>query len=73
MDTCVRNLARFTSLGLGPAIVCATRNPAEMLGGEWARRKGNLRPGADADLVLLDRDSGAVLKTWIMGKLVYSK
>jgi N-acetylglucosamine-6-phosphate deacetylase len=73
MDTCVRNLAKFTSLDLGPAIVCATRNPAEMLGGEWARRKGNLRPGADADLVLLDRSTGVVLRTWIMGQVVYSR
>ena len=34
-------------------------------------RKGTLRPGADADLVVLDRD-GYVLGTYVKGKKVWS-
>lgn len=33
-------------------------------------KKGTLRPGADADLVVLSRQ-GAVLSTWIKGKQAY--
>jgi imidazolonepropionase-like amidohydrolase len=34
-------------------------------------RKGTLRPGADADLVVLDRD-GYVLSTYVKGRKVWS-
>lgn len=73
MEACVQNLAKFSGSGLGPAILCATKHPAEMLGGEIAQKKGNLRPGSDADLVLLDRDKGTVLRTWILGREVYCR
>ena len=33
-------------------------------------KKGTLRPGADADLVVLDRQ-GNVLSTWVKGKEVW--
>ena len=49
-----RALRHMVALGipLGEALPMLTANPARLLGLE--RRKGNLIPGADADLVLLD-------------------
>lgn len=35
-------------------------------------KKGTLRPGADADLVVLDR-KGNVLSTWVKGKEAWRK
>lgn len=70
LDKCVRNFSRFTGCSLGEAIKCATYNPAKCLGIE--NRKGTLRPGADADFVVLDR-KGNVLNTWVKGKKVWSK
>ncbi|KAI0039383.1 carbohydrate esterase family 9 protein [Auriscalpium vulgare] len=70
LDTCVRNFSSFTGCSLGEAIKCATLNPAKCLGIE--NRKGTLRPGADADLVVLDR-KGNVLSTWVSGKEVWKK
>ncbi|KAJ7169061.1 carbohydrate esterase family 9 protein [Mycena crocata] len=68
LDKCVRNFSRFTGCSLGEAIKCATFNPAKCLGIE--NRKGTLRPGADADLVVLDRQ-GNVVSTWVKGKQVW--
>ena len=70
LDKCVRNFSRFTGCSLGEAIRCATYNPAKCLGIE--SRKGTLRPGADADLVVLDR-RGKVLSTWVRGREVWTK
>ncbi|KZP27636.1 carbohydrate esterase family 9 protein [Athelia psychrophila] len=70
MDKCVRNFARFTGCTLGEAIKCATFNPAKCLGIE--SRKGSLRAGADADLVVLD-SAGTVLSTWVKGREVWTK
>lgn len=70
LDSCVRNFSRFTGCSLGEAIKCVTFNPARCLGIE--DRKGTLRAGADADLVVLDR-SGNVLSTWVRGKEVWKK
>ncbi|KAJ7502987.1 carbohydrate esterase family 9 protein [Mycena galericulata] len=68
LDKCVRNFSRFTGCSLGEAIKCATFNPAKCLGIE--NRKGTLRPGADADMVVLDRQ-GNVVSTWVKGKQVW--
>ncbi|KII95644.1 carbohydrate esterase family 9 protein [Plicaturopsis crispa FD-325 SS-3] len=65
LDKCVRNFSRFTGCSLGEAIKCATYNPAKCLGLE--DRKGTLRAGADADLVVLSRE-GKVLSTWVRGR-----
>jgi len=67
---CVRSFSRFTGCSLGEAIKCVTFNPMRCLGVE--NRKGTLRPGADADLVILNR-SGNVLSTWVRGKEVWQK
>ncbi|KAF8507798.1 Metallo-dependent hydrolase [Hysterangium stoloniferum] len=69
LDTCVRNFVEFTGCTLGEAIKCATYNPAVCL--NIANRKGTLRAGADADLVVLD-PAGNVKATWVAGKKVWS-
>jgi N-acetylglucosamine-6-phosphate deacetylase len=48
----VRNAMRFTGARLEEVIAMATRNPARVIGMEG--RLGSLRPGAAADLVVLD-------------------
>lgn len=70
LDKCVRNFSRFTGCSLGEAIKCATFNPAKCLGME--NKKGTLRPGADADLVVLDR-KGYVQSTWVRGREVWKR
>jgi N-acetylglucosamine-6-phosphate deacetylase len=70
MDKCVRNFSRFTGCSLGEAIRCATYNPAKCLGIEG--KKGTLREGAHADLVVLDR-LGTVVSTWVRGREVWRK
>ncbi|KAF9055223.1 Metallo-dependent hydrolase [Hymenopellis radicata] len=65
LDKCVRNFTKFTGCTLGEAIKCATVNPAKCLGIE--NKKGTLRAGADADLVVLDKQ-GFVLRTWVKGQ-----
>ncbi|KAL7419287.1 N-acetyl-glucosamine-6-phosphate deacetylase [Cryptotrichosporon argae] len=67
---CVANLASYASITLPEALVCATANPAHMLGPAVAARKGRLEPGFDADLVVLDWQ-GRVVSTWVMGDEVY--
>jgi N-acetylglucosamine-6-phosphate deacetylase len=70
LDKCVRNFAAFTGASLGDSIRCATYNPAKCLGLEAT--KGTLRAGADADLVVFDKD-GNVLQTWVAGVLAWTK
>jgi N-acetylglucosamine-6-phosphate deacetylase len=53
-DRAVRNMAAFTGASLREAVTMATWNPARLLGVE--NRKGCLRPGADADVVVLEPD-----------------
>ena len=52
------------------AINSCTKNPAEMLG--FADRKGKLKVGYDADLVVISPDY-EVLTTFARGKEVYKK
>ncbi|OCB85878.1 Metallo-dependent hydrolase [Sanghuangporus baumii] len=69
LDTCVRNFVRFTGATLGEALKCATYNPAKCLNIET--KKGTLRPGADADLVVLNKE-GQVLSTWVSARVDYT-
>lgn len=68
LDVAVANLVRFTGMTLAEAIRHVSINPARKLGLE--QRKGSIRPGKDADLVLLS-DQSEVLATWVEGELVY--
>jgi N-acetylglucosamine-6-phosphate deacetylase len=52
LNVAVRNVQRFAHLTPNQALAMATRVPAEAL--DLAGRKGVLRPGADADVVLVD-------------------
>ena len=54
LNAAVRNVQRAGQLTPNQALAMATRVPAEALG--LAGRKGVLRPGADADLVLVDAE-----------------
>ncbi|KAH7107077.1 Metallo-dependent hydrolase [Auriculariales sp. MPI-PUGE-AT-0066] len=69
LGACIRNFALFTGATLAETIVCATLHPARCLGIE--NRKGTLRPGADADLAVFDRD-GFVRATWARGRQVWA-
>jgi N-acetylglucosamine-6-phosphate deacetylase len=56
LSQAVRNLAAWTGRPLEAILPFATANPACLIG--LASRKGRLSPGADADIVLLDRKLG---------------
>jgi N-acetylglucosamine-6-phosphate deacetylase len=66
MDRAVRNAMDFAGWDLLRAVRIATANPARVAG---AQNKGVLKPGADADFVMLSA-SGEVRATVIKGKLV---
>ena len=68
MDAGVRNLVQLAGASWANAIRMATLTPATIAG--VADRKGQLTPGADADLVVLD-DAGHVRQTWRGGQCVY--
>lgn len=54
-DCAIRNMVAMAGVSLQDAVRMASYNPARLLGLE--QRKGWLRPGADADLVLLNPDA----------------
>lgn len=60
-------LERPFGADLSAIVSTATLQPAQLLGLE---NKGAIRPGADADLVLMD-ERFKVRKTWVAGKLVH--
>ncbi len=70
LNRALRNVVEFTGIPLFQALALITANPARLLG--IADRKGDLRPGLDADLVLLDRHC-RVQRTIIAGKTVYKR
>jgi N-acetylglucosamine-6-phosphate deacetylase len=57
-DRAVQNMLRFAGVTLREAVLMATYVPAQLAG--VAGRKGSLRPGADADLVVLNPDGTVV-------------
>lgn len=68
MDAAVRNLRAFAGVDRIEAVRAATATPARILGIE--RERGTLRPGARADLVVLDAD-GRTVATLVAGRLVH--
>lgn len=70
MDKAVRNAVRLLNVSLPQAVKMASTNPARVLGLEG--RKGYIKPGWDADMVLLD-SSLEVMKCWVMGKMCFSR
>lgn len=71
LSDCVQNLAKYADIPLHESAKCASANPAKMLRIEG--KKGFLKPGADADLVVLDRTTGEVKQTWVAGQLVWTR
>ena len=70
MDTCIRNLKKFTGCSTSDVLATATLHPAQVL--KCEKDIGSLRVGSYADLVLLDDDLN-VVKTFVNGILVYDK
>ncbi|SPO23220.1 related to N-acetylglucosamine-6-phosphate deacetylase [Ustilago trichophora] len=71
ISDCVTNLARYANIPIHTAAYCASSNPAKMLGLENV--KGFLTAGCDADLVRLDKSTGQVKETWVLGRKVWEK
>ncbi len=67
LDRAVRNMRDFVNLPVEEAIRMATWNPARLMGVD--DRKGRLRTGCDADLVILDDDL-QVRQVWTRGRPV---
>lgn len=65
----VRNAEAFGAMTQLEAVAAATLRPAALLGLE--RERGTLRPGARADLVVLDA-AGGVAETWLAGERAYT-
>ena len=67
MDRAVRNAMQLMGAPLQDAVRMASETPAEIL---TMPRKGTIRSGADADLVVLGTDH-AVEETIVAGETVY--
>lgn len=70
LDQAIKNMIKFTGMSLNEVIPMATLVPAEAMG--WSERRGVLKPGADADVTILNDDL-IVEKTFVLGKEVFSK
>lgn len=67
MDRAVVNTIEFTGCTLADAVVAASTNPADVI---VATDRGHLRPGAVADVVLLEPD-GSVAITVCRGRIAH--
>lgn len=70
MDKCVRHFITATHCSTAEALAAASLHPAQVLGID--DRKGTLKHGSDADMVLLNKDLH-VEATCIGGKIVWSQ
>jgi len=69
LDQALRNIIFYSNLPLEEAVRLVSANPATVLGREDL---GTLRPGSQADVVVLDKDLG-VQTTIRAGRIVYDK
>lgn len=69
IDTSIRNLVEWADISLADALKTVTTNPAKSIGLQY--RKGTLRPGADADITILDRNVN-IVKVYKLGRLAYN-
>jgi N-acetylglucosamine-6-phosphate deacetylase len=65
----VYNFSRAASVTLREAVQAASLTPARVLG---LTHKGRIAPGADADLVVLDRE-GNVILTLVRGEVAFRR
>ena len=70
LDRALRNMIKFTGMSLSEVLPMATSVPAEAMG--WGGQLGVLKPGADADVIMLNDDL-IVEKVFVLGKEVFSK
>ncbi len=70
MSKAVKNMIRLVGVSLQDAIRMATLNPAMAIGIE--AQKGDLKPGMDGDIVILDENLDVVF-TIARGEVIYSK
>ena len=70
MNRAVGNAVRFGVADLPLAVRMATANPARIIG--RGDRKGQIKEGYDADLVLLD-DAFDPIRTWVGGECVFER
>ncbi|HEY6042238.1 MAG TPA: amidohydrolase family protein, partial [Anaerolineae bacterium] len=70
LNRAVINARDFAGLAFGDALKMATENPARLLELE---AKGMLSIGADADVVMMDEQTGDVKMTMVTGKQVFVK
>lgn len=70
LDKAIKNMMKFASLPLNDVLPMATSVPAEAMG--WQDQRGVLKPGADADAIVLNENL-KVEKTFILGNEVYYK
>jgi len=68
LDQAVRNAIEWLSIDLPLAVRMASTNPAKVLGLD--DRKGQIKQGCDADMVLLD-DKLNVAQTWVGGNCCF--
>jgi N-acetylglucosamine-6-phosphate deacetylase len=68
LDRALHNAVSFGALTRLEAVAAVTLRPARVLGIE--RERGTLRPGARADLALLDAEN-RVVETWLAGRRAY--
>jgi len=69
MNEALKNMCKHTSMSLPQAVYAVTEAPAEKLG---LRKKGCLREGYDADMVLFDEDF-SIITTFVAGKVAYRR
>ena len=70
MIDALKNMIKFTEVDMLSAVKMATLNPATVIG--LARKKGSIKKGKDADLVIFD-NKFKVKTTIVGGKVVYKK
>jgi N-acetylglucosamine-6-phosphate deacetylase len=70
LDRAVRNLIEWLDVPLHEALIMASATPARSI--RMGNGKGTVGPGADADLVFLDRNL-QVIQTMVAGHIVYAR
>ncbi len=70
LDTAVRNIIAATGCSLNDAVTMSSLTPATSI--KLGDRKGNLKPGYDADMTVLD-EALYVQKTIVGGRIVYER